>query len=132
MSSQIPRPLVDSDSQPFWEGLNRHELMIQRCDECNQSIFYPRLLCPHCFSDKVVWIQATGRGHIYSYTVVHRAFGPFSNQVPYVVAIVELEEGVRMMTRIVGDRQAIKIGVPVEVIYEKVDDELLLPYFTLR
>jgi uncharacterized OB-fold protein len=132
MSGQIPKPLVDTDSQPFWEGLKQQQLMIQRCDECHRHIFYPRLLCPHCFSASVSWTQATGRGEIYSYTVVHRAFGPFADQVPYVVAIVELEEGVRMMTRIVGERERIKIGASVEVFYEKVEEELLLPYFSLR
>lgn len=129
MSEQLPKPLIDSDSKPFWEGLKRHELLIQHCDECEQPIFYPRVLCPHCFSDKISWRQASGHGSIYSYTVVHRAFGPFSDQAPYIVAIVELDEGVRMMTRIIGDQENVKIGVPVEVVYEKVDEEMVLPYF---
>ncbi|GAA4714923.1 Zn-ribbon domain-containing OB-fold protein [Brevibacillus fulvus] len=131
MTSQLPKPVIDSDSRPFWEGLKRRELWIQKCDACQQAIFYPRLLCPHCFSEQVSWVRATGRGEIYSYTVVHRAFGPFAEQTPYVVAIVELEEGVRMMTRIVGDRADIAIGKPVMVTFEQIDDELTLPYFAL-
>lgn len=129
MAGQIPKPLIDSDSQPFWDGLNRKELLIQQCDDCHQSIFYPRLLCPHCFSEHVSWTSASGRGTIYSYTVVHRAFGPFAGETPYVVAIVELAEGVRMMTRIVGEREQIAIGKQVAVTFEQIDEELTLPYF---
>lgn len=132
MAGQFPKPVVDSDSKPFWDGLGRNELMIQKCEDCQQHIFYPRFLCPHCFSDQVSWIKASGLGEIYSYTVVHRAFGPFAEQTPYVVAIVELEEGVRMMTRIIGDREEIAIGKPVSVTYEQIDEELTLPYFKLR
>ncbi|WP_419878579.1 Zn-ribbon domain-containing OB-fold protein [Brevibacillus centrosporus] len=131
MAGQIPKPVVDSDSKPYWDGLNNHELMIQHCDDCSKHIFYPRLLCPHCFSDQISWTQASGQGKIYSYTVVHRAFGPFADQAPYVVAIVELAEGVRMMTRITGNREDIAIGKPVTVTFEKVDDVLTLPYFKL-
>ncbi|MFM1654140.1 Zn-ribbon domain-containing OB-fold protein [Brevibacillus sp. B_LB10_24] len=129
MAGQIPKPLIDDDSRPYWEGLKRGELLIQRCGDCNQSIFYPRALCPHCFSERVSWEKASGRGRIYSYTVVHRAFGPY--ETPYVVAIVELEEGVRMMTRILGDREKIAIDNRVEVTFEQVDDDLTLPYFQL-
>jgi uncharacterized OB-fold protein len=131
MSNQIPKPLIDTDSKPFWDGLNRNELLIQQCENCHQHIFYPRLLCPHCFSDQVAWKEASGRGQIYSYTVVHRAFGPFADQVPFIVGIVELEEGVRMMTRITGRREEVEIGKQVKVTFEKVDDELTLPYFVL-
>ncbi|WP_019119703.1 Zn-ribbon domain-containing OB-fold protein [Brevibacillus massiliensis] len=131
MAGQIPKPVIDDDSRPFWEGLKRGELLIQRCGDCNRSIFYPRALCPHCFSERIAWEKASGRGRIYSYTVVHRAFGPYADETPYFVAIVELEEGVRMMTRILGDREKIAIDNRVEVIFEQVDDDLTLPYFQL-
>jgi uncharacterized OB-fold protein len=131
MAGPFPKPVVDNDSQPFWEGLNRNELMIQQCEDCKQHIFYPRFLCPNCFSEQVTWTNASGLGEIYSYTVVHKAFGPFAEQTPYVVGIVELDEGVRMMTRIIGDREQIAIGKPVNVTFEKVDEELTLPYFKL-
>lgn len=129
MAGQFPKPLIDTDSRPYWEGLERQELRIQQCDDCHRHIFYPRLLCPHCFSDHVSWTQASGRGQIYSFRVVHKAFGPFAEQAPFVVAIVELEEGVRMMTRIVGERETIQIGASVQVLYEKVEEDLVLPYF---
>jgi uncharacterized OB-fold protein len=131
MAGTFPKPVVDSDSQPFWEGLTKNELMIQQCEDCKKHIFYPRFLCPNCFSEQVTWTKASGHGQIYSYTVVHRAFGPFAEQTPYVVGIVELDEGVRMMTRIIGDREQIAIGKSVNVTFEQVDEELTLPYFKL-
>ncbi len=122
----------DSDSRPYWEGLAQGELGIQRCDSCGQAVFYPRAICPHCFSNTLSWIVASGRGTIYSYTVAHQAFGPFAADVPFVVAIVELEEGVRMMSRIVGAaREEVAIGKAVQVTFEAVGEDLTLPYFCL-
>ena len=130
MSAQIPQPLIDSDSRPYWEGLARGELRIQRCDDCLRHVFYPRTICPHCFSSALTWITATGRGKIYSYTVVHQAYGAFADTVPFIIAIVELEEGVRMMTQIVATlREEIAIGKPVSIIYHKISDDVILPYF---
>lgn len=132
MTSFIPRPAPDSDSIPFWEGLQKKELLIQRCDHCQKHIFYPRSICPYCFAEDISWIKSTGLGHIYSYTVVHQAFGAFKEQAPFVVGIVELDEGVRMMTRILGDRKHIVIGNPVEIVYKMIDDDLSLPYFRIN
>lgn len=126
-----PKPLIDDDSRPFWEGVKNHKLMIQRCEDCSKHIFYPRFLCPHCFSEKVTWVEASGKGTIYSFTVVHKAIPPFHTEAPFVCAIVELEEGVRMATRIVDDRDKISIDLPVSVVYHKIDDEVTLPYFKL-
>ncbi|MCF8564346.1 Zn-ribbon domain-containing OB-fold protein [Alicyclobacillus tolerans] len=131
MENQIPRPVLDGDSKPFWEAVQRKELLIKQCGDCHQHIFYPRSICPHCFSDNVKWVSSSGRGRIYSYTVVHRAYGPFRGQTPFVVALVDLEEGVRMMTRIQGDREKVAIDLPVRVTFEQVDEELTLPYFEL-
>jgi uncharacterized OB-fold protein len=132
MSDQIPMPIPDGDSRVFWEGITQHKLLIQRCDACQHFIFYPRSLCPYCFSDALSWVQAEGTGTIYSYTVVHQAYGPFAGQVPFVVALVELREGVRMMTRITGSPpEAVRIGAPVRVIFEQVGEGLTLPYFEL-
>lgn len=125
------KPHIDDDSRPFWEGVNDHKLMIQWCADCKKHIFYPRIHCPHCFSENVSWVEASGQGRIHSYTVVHRAGPPFKEQTPYVVAIVELNEGVKMMSRIIGDREKISIDKPVSVVYEKIDDEVTLPYFKL-
>ncbi len=132
MNELFPMPVVDSDSRVFWEGIARHELLIQRCEACQRYVFYPRACCPHCFADTLAWVRSEGIGTIYSYTVVHQAYGPFARQVPFVVAIVQLQEGVRMMSRIVGSpREAIRIGASVRVTFEQVDEQLTLPYFQL-
>ena len=132
MADQIPLPVLDGDSQPFWEGIGRGELLIQRCDACQRHVFYPRSHCPHCFGDSLSWVRATGAGTIYAYTVVHQAYGSFAGDVPFVVALVELQEGVRMMSRISGSPpEAVRIGAPVQVVFEHINDELTLPYFAL-
>ena len=134
MPAHIPASMVqrDSDSRPYWEGLSQGELRIQRCKNCAKSVFYPRALCPHCHSDQLEWIVASGKGTIYTYTVAHQAFGPFAADVPFVVALVELEEGARMMSRIVDtSRERVTIGAPVLVTFEGTGDELTLPYFRL-
>ncbi|HYK83891.1 MAG TPA: Zn-ribbon domain-containing OB-fold protein [Ktedonobacteraceae bacterium] len=134
MSAQLPASMLqqDSDSRPYWEGLAQGELRIQRCDACARAVFYPRALCPHCFSERLLWIVASGKGTIYSYTVAHQAFGPFATETPFVVAIVELEEGVRMMTRIVdASRERITVGATVQVTFASVGEDFTLPYFRL-
>src|SRR5437762_3529667 len=132
MTTQFPPIQQDSDSRPYWEGLAQGELRIQRCDACSRAVFYPRPFCPHCHEEKLSWIVATGKGTIYSYSVAHQAFGAFSDHVPFVVALVELEEGVRMMSRIIdAPREQIAIGKAVQVTFEKWGEDLTLPYFRL-
>jgi uncharacterized OB-fold protein len=136
MPGKIPASSLqqDSDSRPYWEGLARGELRIQRCRTCAKAVFYPRAICPHCHSDQLEWIAASGKGTIYTYTVAHQAFGAFAEDVPFVVALVELEEGARMMSRIVdAPRERVSIGAAVEVTFEKGtgEDDLTLPYFRL-
>lgn len=132
MADQILVPVPDGDTKPFWEAVQRHELAIQRCDECQHYIFYPRSICPQCFSDRLSWVQASGNGTIYSYTVVHQAYGPFAGQVPFVVALVDLQEGVRMMTRVTGSPpEAVQISAAVQVVFEPVAGGVTLPYFRL-
>ncbi|HLZ62192.1 MAG TPA: Zn-ribbon domain-containing OB-fold protein [Ktedonosporobacter sp.] len=134
MPGQIPAFMFqqDSDSRPYWEGLAQGELRIQRCNVCSKAVFYPRSICPHCHADQLAWIVASGKGTIYSYTVAHQGFGPFAADVPFIVAIVELEEGVRMMSRIVdAPRERVAVGVAVSVTFETVGEDLTLPYFRL-
>lgn len=134
MPAQFPASILqqDSDSRPYWEGLAQGELRLQRCNACAHAIFYPRALCPHCFSEQLSWFVATGKGTIYSYTVAHQAFGMFAEETPFIVALVELEEGARMMTRIVGaPRERVTVGAPVQVTFEAVGEDMTLPYFRL-
>ncbi|GCE22358.1 Zn-ribbon domain-containing OB-fold protein [Dictyobacter kobayashii] len=134
MPEQLPISLLqqDSDSRPYWEGLAQGELRIQRCTSCSRAVFYPRALCPHCHASTLSWIVTTGKGEIYSYTVVHQAYGPFATDLPFVVAIIELEEGVRMMSRLVETpRERIQIGAAVQVSFQSVEENFTLPYFQL-
>lgn len=131
MINQRPLPKPDQDSLVYWEGARRHELLLQQCDSCQRFRFYPRSLCPYCFSEKFEWRKSAGLGSVYSFTVIHRApFPAFREKVPYVLALIELSEGVRMMTNIVGcDPSTVEIGMPVEVTFEDVTEEITLPQF---
>ena len=126
-----PLPVIDPDSAPYWRAAKEHRLLLKRCSSCDRAHFYPRELCPHCHSDAVEWFEAQGTGSVYSYTIARRPAGPaFKPDAPYVVAIVELDEGARMMTNIVGcPPESVRIGQRVVVAYEDVTDEVSLPKF---
>jgi uncharacterized OB-fold protein len=127
-----PLPVPDGDTKPYWDAAKEHRLLIQRCQDCEQAIFYPRSLCPHCMSDRIDWIEATGKGRVYSYTVVHQSPPAFADSVPYVVALIDLDEGVRLMSNVVGSPPAaVKIGARVEVEFDDVTPEISLPKFHL-
>jgi uncharacterized OB-fold protein len=126
-----PLPRLDEETRGYWEGLARHELWFQRCRGCTTQRFYARAVCTVCLSSAVEWIRASGRGTVYTYTVTHQNQAPgFREELPYVLAIVELEEGIRLMTNVVGCApDAVKIGMPVEVVYEDVAPETTLAKF---
>ncbi|SRR6266487_227718 len=128
-----PLPKPDKDSQTYWDAARRHELVLQRCGECNRFRFYPRLICPYCLSYQFEWRRASGRGAIYSFTVIHRPPSPaFRDRVPYVLALIDLEEGVRMMSNVVDcDPRAVGIGMAVEVTFDDITEEITLPKFRL-
>ena len=117
------KPVPDADTKPYWDGIEAGELRLQRCEACGAAVFYPRMICPHCFSGAMRWFTAAGTGYVYSYTVAHRAFGDFADQAPFTVALVDLDEGVRMMTRIVGaDPGRVQIGMRVQMTIEPIAD----------
>jgi uncharacterized OB-fold protein len=126
-----PVPIVNPWARPFWQAARQGRLIIQQCKDCKKFIFYPRIACIHCGSDKIEWVEASGKGTIYSYTVVEtNAPSAFTKDVPYVIAIVRLEEGVQMLTNIIGcDPYQVKCDMPVQVTFEKLDDEFTLPKF---
>lgn len=125
-----PHPVTDPGSEPYWRALNDHKLLLKSCLGCSKPHFYPRELCPHCYGDQFQWIEAVGTGEIYTYTVCHRPAGPaFAEDVPYVIAIVALDEGPQMMTRIAGARDSARIGARVKVKFEPQGDGLVLPFF---
>jgi uncharacterized protein len=125
-----PLPRIDEESRGYWEALARHELYFQCCRDCGTKRFYPRAVCTKCLSSRTEWVRASGRGTVYSFTVTHQNQSPgFRENLPYVLAIVELEEGVRLMTNIVGSPDALRIGMAVEVVYDDVTPEVTLPKF---
>lgn len=128
-----PLPTIDPESRPYWDALKQHRLILKHCRNCKRHHFYARELCPHCYSDALDWAEVAGTGSIYSYTIARRPAGPaFKSDCPYVVAIVELDEGARMMTNIVtADVEAVRIGQRVTVQFEDVTDEITLPKFRL-
>ena len=129
-SKPLPRPTATS--RPFWEAARRHELMLQRCDSCKAFIYYPRTRCPHCMSEHLSWERVSGRGEVYSYTVVWRASSRRFADAPYVLAIVELDEGPRLTTNIVASPESVKIGMPVMVSFDDVTPEHTLVKFKPR
>lgn len=127
-----PLPVPTPETAPFWQGLTRNELRIQRCKDCGKAYFYPRPFCPVCFSENVEWFTASGRAKLHTYEIVHRAPPAFRDMAPYVIAVVELDEGPRMMTNMVDvepDPAKLPIDMPVEIVYDRVSDEVTLPKF---
>jgi len=126
-----PLPSMSVWSAPFWEGCKREELLIQKCRDCGTFIFYPKMYCTNCLSSNLEWIKSRGKGKIYTHMTVY-GFQPteFSEDVPYVVAVIQLDEGVRMMSNIVNCKEEeVFCNMPVEVVFEKVTKEFTLPKF---
>jgi len=126
-----PLPHPTPDTQRYWEGCKRHELWLPFCLSCKEFFFYPRLFCPRCFGWKIEWRRASGRGTLYTYAIQYRPQAP-GFQPPYVTAIVQLDEGPRVMTNLVSvepDPQKIRCDMPVEVVFEEMSDEITLPMF---
>ena len=124
----LPRP--DAVSAPFWEAASQGRLLYQQCPDCGHRQFYPRALCTACGAEPD-WAEATGRGHVHTYTIVRQHGGkPFRDELPYVVAIVELEEGVRMMGNLTGcDPDDVEIGMAVEAYAVLASEKLGIPYW---
>jgi uncharacterized protein len=128
---QKPVPVFDEESRPFWEATKRHELYVQRCRDCGFVQYQPRAVCVGCLSANVQWVKSSGRGKIYTFTVTNQnpARG-FRDTLPYVVAHVELEEGVKMLANVVDCKpEEVKIGMPVEAVFADVTPEVTLVNF---
>ena len=124
------RPEVTADTEPYWSGVADGVLLLQHCSGCGCVLHPPAPACPVCQSDVLQWQAASGKGLLFSYTVVHHpTHSAFADRVPYVVALVELDEGVRLVTSIVGatDEQ-LRVGMPLEVVFVR-SENLVLPYF---
>jgi len=127
----LPNP--DNETQPFWDGAREGRLVIRRCNTCGEAFFYPRPFCPKCWSADVGWIDASGRATLYTWSIVHvNDLPPFHERVPYVAAIVTLEEGPRMMTNVVGvDFDDLDADMALRVTFRSISDEppVTIPVF---
>jgi uncharacterized protein len=125
----LPRPAPES--VPYWEAASRHRLELPRCDACDGFWFPPSASCPHCLSPEFTWTPVSGRGKVFSFVTFHRVYHPaFQGEVPYVVALIALEEGPRLLSNIVGlAPDEVRCDMPVEVVFEDVAEGVALPKF---
>ncbi|MGH0036978.1 MAG: Zn-ribbon domain-containing OB-fold protein [Myxococcota bacterium] len=124
-----PLPTPTALSRPHWEGCKEGKLRVQRCTACGTHVFIPQPICTACQSDTLQWVESTGQGTVYSYTIVHRPPRP-EFEAPYIVAIVELEEGWFMLTNLVGcEPGEVSVGMRVSVEFEERSEEISLPVF---
>ena len=125
-----PVPVATPESDFFWDKTRKHELWIQKCVDCDTAFFYPRMICPDCLEDKIEWFKTSGKGFLYTYMINHRPPPGFEDEAPYAIAIVQLDEGPRMMTNIVGIENTpenLVLDMPLEVVFQDIVDDMSLP-----
>ena len=125
----LPRPRPETEV--WWESCREHELMIQRCSKCGAFQFYPRIICSSCASGQIEWVQSAGRGKVVTFTICRVPVAEaYAADVPYVVALIQLQEGPTMMSNIVNcDSDSVFSGMEVEVVFEIWNDEITMPQF---
>ena len=130
---QRPLPQATDITAPYWQAAQQERLVLQHCRQCQNWQFFPRSFCCHCGSEAVVWKASTGQGKIYTFTINRRATHAFfKERLPYAVAMVELDEGPRMMANIIdSDLKRLVIGARVQVCFERASEEITLPQFRL-
>jgi uncharacterized OB-fold protein len=128
---QKPLPMPDGDTAVFWNGLREGKLLLQHCLDCQSVHYYQQGICRQCGSQRLEHRAASGRGTVHSYSVVHRAPGPaFKDDTPYAVLLVKLEEGPHMISSLVdGDPEKVDFDMPLQLVCEKLSDEVTLPRF---
>lgn len=127
-----PRPVPDvtPETEPFWTGASDGEFRLCSCTNCGLTYYYPRRLCPDCFSDDIEWRAASGTGEVYTYSVASSVNGWPESDLPLIVAYVELDEGPRVLTNVCADPESISIGTRVEVTFAETDyDDIAIPVF---
>ena len=127
----LPRPLNPQFTRPFWEAAKRHELVVPRCQMCDHLFFYPRSECPRCLSSNIAWVKVSGRGRLYSFTIVNQpAHAAFREDAPHVYAMVQLDEGPRMISNIVEcDHESLEVDMPLVAVFDEVTPEWTLVKF---
>jgi uncharacterized OB-fold protein len=131
MSDPLPQPRPNGDSRLYWNAARERRLVIRECKKCGRKHFMPRHQCPHCWSDDLEWVQSSGNGTVYSFSVVHRApTAAFAQRVPYVIAMIDLDDGPRMFANIVGATALdVAIGDRVKLTFEDRGEGAMLPQF---
>jgi len=130
-SVRFDLPTPDNTTRPFWDAAREGRFLIKRCRACERAHYYPRPFCPHCWSDDVDWEEASGRASLYTWSVVHQNdLPPWPERVPYVAAVVDLEEGPRAMTNVVDcDFERLRVDLPLRVAFRAAGDDVMLPVF---
>lgn len=125
-----PVPVPNALTAPFWAAAARCELVVPQCSACGLRFFVPEPACPRCLSERWEYVACSGRGTVYSVTVVHRTPGP-GFETPFALSIIDLDDGPALLTHVVGcDPEKVEIGMPVRVLFRRLTDEIVLPYFT--
>ena len=121
------------EAKPYWDGLKENKLMLPKCGDCGKAFFYPRIACPHCQSRNIEWMQASGKGKLFTFQIAHRSLNPnFKIEPPYILAMIELDEGPRIMSNLINieaDPSVVKCDMAVEVVFEKQTDEVTIALF---
>ena len=128
-----PYPAPIPETEPFWEGLRNEQVLLQRCEDCGKWIFYPRSNCSACLSTNLAWHRVSGEGTLYTFTVTRQATAPhFVDEVPQLIAMVDLDEGVRLTSTLVADESDdLKVGARVLPVFDHVNDEVTLLRYRL-
>ncbi len=127
-----PRPQISEANAPFYEAAASGEFVLQRCEQCRRWIYYPRMLCPYCLSERVAWTPAAGRGELHSYSIVYHPAHPyFNDKIPIILAAVRLAEGPIMVASMTGDISRLRIGAPAHVTFDLRVDGVTIPRFKL-
>jgi uncharacterized protein len=126
-----PIPIPSIESKPYWDGLKQHKLLMQRCDGCGKFWFPPSLLCPHCNDGRFTWSETKGTGRVFSFVVYHRVYHPgFADEVPYTVAVIELDEGPRLISNVIGiPPDQVVCDMRVKIAYDDITDAMTIPKF---
>jgi uncharacterized OB-fold protein len=128
----LPHPMTP-EARPYWDGLREGRLMLPRCNDCGHTFFYPRVLCPRCHARSIGWVEASGRGRLHAFGIAYQTFNrAFKVPPPFVLAMIELEEGPHMLSNLINvepDPKVVRCDMPVEVVFTKLTDEVTLPLF---
>ena len=125
-----PKPVPDPDSEPYWNALKEERLLVQRCRDCGETQLYFRAVCRSCWSRDVEEVEASGKGTVYSYSISYSVGDPaLKAELPYAIVMVDLEEGARVLSRLDGDPDAVRIGDAVVATFRRIDDEATLLHF---